>query len=42
MVRVDVPYAEFLATKDHIIQMMKPNNTVMDLVSLARPCSVHS
>lgn len=32
-VRVNVPYLEFLQSRDHLIQLMQPNNTIMDLAS---------
>lgn len=32
-VHVNVPYAEFLNHRQHIIDLMRPSNTIMDLVS---------
>jgi hypothetical protein len=32
-VRIDVPYQVFLQRRDRLIQLMQPNNTIMDLVS---------
>lgn len=33
-VQVDVPYQEFTEARDHLIQLMQPSNTIMDLVGL--------
>ena len=33
LIQVNVPYSEFLYERAHIVNLMLPNNTTMDLVS---------